>query len=72
LIATPVLADLKEREPEFKQLRKQIAQRASTRSGRRRSPSAVLLGRAPASDEAPEATAVAEVTTDEVDPTSRQ
>ena len=29
-IATPVLADLKEREPEFRQLRKQIAQRASS------------------------------------------
>jgi preprotein translocase subunit SecF len=29
-IATPVLADLKERQPEFKQLTKQIAQRASS------------------------------------------
>lgn len=29
-IATPVLADLKEREPEYRQLRKQIAQRASS------------------------------------------
>jgi len=29
-IATPVLADLKEREPEFRQLRKQISQRASS------------------------------------------
>jgi preprotein translocase subunit SecF len=29
-IATPVLADLKEREPEFRQLRKQIGQRASS------------------------------------------
>jgi preprotein translocase subunit SecF len=29
-IATPVLADLKERQPEFRQLRKQIAQRASS------------------------------------------
>jgi preprotein translocase subunit SecF len=29
-IATPVLADLKERQPEFSQLRKQIAQRASS------------------------------------------
>jgi len=29
-IATPVLADLKEREPAYKQLRKQIAQRASS------------------------------------------
>src|SRR6266567_5558663 len=29
-IATPVLADLKEREPEFRQLRKQIAQRAGS------------------------------------------
>ena len=29
-IATPVLADLKEREPDFKQLRKQIAQRAGS------------------------------------------
>jgi preprotein translocase subunit SecF len=29
-IATPVLADLKEREPEYRQLRKQIAQRAGS------------------------------------------
>jgi preprotein translocase subunit SecF len=29
-IATPVLADLKERQPDFRQLRKQIAQRASS------------------------------------------
>ena len=29
-IATPVLADLKERQPEFRQLRKQIAQRAGS------------------------------------------
>src|SRR5262249_31707070 len=29
-IATPVLADLKEREPEFRQFRKQISQRASS------------------------------------------
>ena len=29
-IATPVLADLKEREPEYRQLRKQIAQRATS------------------------------------------
>jgi preprotein translocase subunit SecF len=29
-IATPVLADLKERQPEYKQLRKQIAQRAGS------------------------------------------
>jgi preprotein translocase subunit SecF len=29
-IATPVLADLKERQPEFRQLRKQIAQRAAS------------------------------------------
>ncbi len=29
-IATPVLADLKERQPEFRQLRKQIAQRATS------------------------------------------
>jgi preprotein translocase subunit SecF len=29
-IATPVLADLKERQPEYRQLRKQIAQRASS------------------------------------------
>ena len=39
-IATPVLADLKEREPEYRQLRKQIAQRATQRQaagqGRRR------------------------------------
>ncbi len=38
-IATPVLADLKEREPEYRQLRKQIAQRAT--GGRRQAKVAV-------------------------------
>ena len=48
-IATPVLADLKEREPEFRQLRKQIAQRAVEREaageGRRRQRAGGRLGR---------------------------
>lgn len=43
-IATPVLADLKEREPEYRQLRKQIAQRAS--SAKRQAK--VAVGTAPA------------------------
>jgi preprotein translocase subunit SecF len=67
-IATPVLADLKERQPEFKQLRKQIAQRASSVKRQAK----VAVGSAPgagsASDEAPEATAAAEVPADEGEP----
>jgi preprotein translocase subunit SecF len=47
-IATPVLADLKERQPEFRQLRKQIAQRAS--SAKRQAKVAVGNGPATAVD----------------------
>ncbi len=45
-IATPVLADLKERQPEFKQLAKQIAQRAT--STKRQAREAVTAGAAAA------------------------
>jgi preprotein translocase subunit SecF len=65
-----VLADLKEREPEFRQLRKQIAQRAS--SAKRQAK--VAVGSAPragsVSDEPPNATAAAEVPDDQVEPDS--
>ncbi len=47
-IATPVLADLKERQPEFRQLRKQIAQRAT--SARRQAK--VAVGGTPATSTA--------------------
>ena len=43
-IATPVLADLKERQPEFRQLRKQIAQRA----GSAKRQAKVAVGKGPA------------------------
>ncbi len=60
-IATPVLADLKEREPEFSQLRKQIAQRAS--SAKRQAK--VAVGNAPGAGsveaDEPETDASAEV-----------
>jgi preprotein translocase subunit SecF len=65
-IATPVLADLKEREPDFRQLRKQIAQRAS--SVKRQAKVAVgTPGAGPVGQEEPEP-AAAEVPTDEVEP----
>jgi preprotein translocase subunit SecF len=67
-IATPVLADLKERQPEFKQLRKQIAQRASSTKRQAKVAVGSAPGAGPASDEAPVVTAAAEVPTDEVDP----
>ncbi|HKR72148.1 MAG TPA: protein translocase subunit SecF [Streptosporangiaceae bacterium] len=67
-IATPVLADLKEREPDFRQLRKQIAQRASSVKRQAK----VAVGNAPSAapvrDEEPEATASAEVPSDEAEP----
>ena len=67
-IATPVLADLKEREPDFRQLRKQIAQRASSVKRQAK----VAVGNAPSAvpvrDEEPEATASAEVPGDEAEP----
>jgi preprotein translocase subunit SecF len=70
-IATPVLADLKEREPEFRQLRKQIAQRASStkRQAKVAVGNAVAAGQvgedepdAPASGEIPAESAEAEAT----------
>ena len=67
-IATPVLADLKEREPEFKQLRKQIAQRASSIKRQAKVAVGSAPGVGPASDEEPEATAAPEAPTDEVEP----
>jgi preprotein translocase subunit SecF len=66
-IATPVLADLKEREPDFRQLRKQIAQRASSVKRQAK----VAVGTAtggPVGGEEPEPTAAAEVPTEEVEP----
>jgi len=48
-IATPVLADLKEREPAYRQLRKQISQRAS--SAKRQAK--VAVGNAPPSGDQP-------------------
>ncbi|MDR2986110.1 MAG: protein translocase subunit SecF [Nocardiopsaceae bacterium] len=66
-IATPVLADLKEREPEFRQLRKQIAQRASSTKRQAK----VAVASAPVvssvSDEAPDDTASAEVPDDQAE-----
>ena len=61
-IATPVLADLKERQPEFRQLRKQIAQRASStkRQAKVRGRAAPLVASAVAGD-LPESAAPAEV-----------
>jgi preprotein translocase subunit SecF len=66
-IATPVLADLKEREPEFRQLRKQIAQRAT--SAKRQAKVAVGSATRPGSvaDEAPR-TAAAEVPDEQAEP----
>jgi preprotein translocase subunit SecF len=52
-IATPVLADLKEREPEFRQLRKQIAQRASSTKRQAK----VAVGSAPGAGQVVEDTA---------------
>jgi preprotein translocase subunit SecF len=49
-IATPVLADLKERQPEFRQLRKQIAQRAT--SAKRQAKVAVGKGASTSVDDA--------------------
>jgi len=60
-IATPVLADLKEREPEFRQLRKQISQRAS--SAKRQAK--VAVGNATRAGTA--ASAVADDTADDTD-----
>src|SRR5215470_14136612 len=64
-IATPVLADLKERQPDFRQLRKQISQRAS--SAKRQAKVAVgnATGAGAASDDA---AAVPEVAAETVEP----
>src|SRR5262245_46695332 len=64
-IATPVLADLKEREPDFRQLRKQIAQRAS--SAKRQAK--VAVGNSTGAGAAAEdAAALPEVAADTVEP----
>jgi preprotein translocase subunit SecF len=69
-IATPVLADLKERQPEFRQLRKQITQRAT--SAKRQAK--VAVGSAPGSGSGAvseadaEPPASAEVQADDVEP----
>jgi len=64
-IATPVLADLKEREPDFRQLRKQIAQRAS--SAKRQAK--VAVGNSTGAGAAAEdAAALPEVAADAVEP----
>ncbi len=67
-IATPVLADLKEREPEFRQLRKQIAQRAS--SAKRQAKVAVgnAVAAGPVSEDAPGAAGSAEVPAESAEP----
>src|SRR5262245_52428454 len=66
-IATPVLADLKEREPDFRQLRKQISQRASSVKRQAK----VAVGNAPSAtpvrDEEPQTTAPAETPSDDVE-----
>ena len=67
-IATPVLADLKEREPDFRQLRKQIAQRASSVKRQAKVAVGTAPGAGPVGDEEPEPVAAAEVPTDEVEP----
>jgi preprotein translocase subunit SecF len=67
-IATPVLADLKEREPDFRQLRKQIAQRASSVKRQAKVAVATAPGVSSVGDEEPEATAAPEVPNDEVEP----
>jgi preprotein translocase subunit SecF len=67
-IATPVLADLKEREPDFRQLRKQIAQRASSVKRQAKVAVGTASGAGPVRDEEPQPAAEAEVPTDEVEP----
>ncbi len=66
-IATPVLADLKERQPEFRQLRKQITQRAT--SAKRQAKVAVgnASGSGPVSAADTEPPASAEVQADDVE-----
>ena len=64
-IATPVLADLKERQPEFRQLRKQIAQRASSTKRQAKVAVGNVLGAGQGGDDAPDETASAELPADE-------
>jgi preprotein translocase subunit SecF len=64
-IATPVLADLKEREPDFRQLRKQIAQRASSA---KRQAKVAAGNSAGAGAAAEDAAALPEVAADTVEP----
>ena len=60
-IATPVLADLKERQPEFRQLRKQIAQRASSTKRQAKVAVASAPGASAVAGDLPESAAPAEV-----------
>ena len=64
-IATPVLADLKEREPDFRQLRKQIAQRASSA---KRQAKVAVGNSAGAGAAAEDAAALPEVAADTAEP----
>jgi preprotein translocase subunit SecF len=76
-IATPVLADLKERQPEYRQLAKQIAQRATstkrqakvTATGATASASVAVAEGEPASSATGGRVALAEGTAPEVEPT---
>jgi preprotein translocase subunit SecF len=75
-IATPVLADLKERQPEYRQLAKQIAQRATSTkrqakaasAGTAAAPAATIAGGAAAAGATGGRVALAEDTAPEVEP----
>jgi preprotein translocase subunit SecF len=67
-IATPVLADLKEREPEFRQLRKQIAQRATSTKRQAKVAVGNAVASGPADEDAPDATAPGEVPAESAEP----
>jgi preprotein translocase subunit SecF len=67
-IATPVLADLKEREPEFRQLRKQIAQRASSTKRQAKVAVASAPGAGAVADDPPESAAPAEIPAEPEEP----
>jgi preprotein translocase subunit SecF len=73
-IATPVLADLKEREPEYRQLRKQIAQRAGSAKRKAKAavgggePAAAAAAGGPAAQGAPGGVIDAEEASDAAEP----
>jgi preprotein translocase subunit SecF len=67
-IATPVLADLKEREPELRQLRKQIAQRASSTKRQAKVAVASAPGAGVVADDPPESAAPAEIPAEPEEP----